>query len=128
MRREFTLPEEDVEYLDALGKPWETVTLGGVNWLLIHEYAVPPGYNQSHVTVAIRIEAAYPPGKLDMVYVYPHLARSDGKAINALTNEMIEGKAFQRWSRHYEWLPHEHSLITHLGCVFHWFEVELAKR
>lgn len=128
MRRDFILPEEDVAYLNTLGLPWETVGLAGVNWLLIHDYPVAAGYNHNTVTIAVRIETAYPPGKLDMVYVYPHLSRSDGKPINALTTEIIDGKTFQRWSRHYEWLPEEHSLITHLGCICHWFEKELVKR
>ena len=129
MRREFRLPEEDEEHLNARGLPWETVRLGGVNWLLIHNFPVPSGYSHSaEVTLAVRIEAAYPPGKLDMAYFFPPLVRADGKRINALSVEHIDGKPFQRWSRHYIWVAGEHSLITHIGCIEHWLSSELSKR
>ena len=128
MRRMFHLPEEDEEFLNALKSPWETVSQGGVNWLLVHEFPVPPGYTSERVTLAVRIEAAYPPAKLDMAYFYPPLARADSKAINGLSTEQIDGKPFQRWSRHYEWAPGEHTLVTHIGCVEHWMSSELLKR
>lgn len=128
MRRDFHLPEEDVDYLNALGLPWETVAQGGVNWLLLHNYPVPAGYNVTAATVAIRIEATYPTGLLDMAYFYPPLARADGQPINALTPLVVDGKTFQQWSRHYTWVPGEHSLITHMGCVGHWLTSELKKR
>jgi hypothetical protein len=63
-----------------------------------------------------------------MGYFFPPLARADGKPINGLTPFQIEGKTFQQWSRHYDWLPEEHSLVTHLGCVEHWLNSELQKR
>ena len=128
MRREFRLPEEDELFLNALGLPWETLSSAGVNWLLVHDHPVPAGYNCQTVTVGIRIEAAYPPAKLDMAYFFPPLTRTDGKTINALTPQPIDGKTFQQWSRHYEWLPEEHSLVTHFGCVEHWLTSELRKR
>jgi hypothetical protein len=126
MRREFRLPEEDEEFLNALGLPWEAVVCGRVNWLLI-EFPVPAGYTHAHATLAVRIVAAYPPGKLDMAYFYPQLARADGKTIKGVTTEQIDGKGFQRWSRHYQWMPGEHNLSTHVGCVEHWLASELQK-
>ena len=83
MRREFRLPEADEEHLDALGSQWETVCQGSVNWLLIHDFPVPAGYNHATVTAAIRIDGGYPPGQLDMVYFFPELRRTDGKTIGA---------------------------------------------
>lgn len=128
MRRDFRLPEEDEDYLNALGLSWETLSQSAVNWLLIHDFPVPSGYSHALTTLAVRIEAAYPPGKLDMAYFYPPLSRSDGKGINNLSPEQIDGKSFQRWSRHYEWVAGEHGLITHMGCIEHWLSSELRKR
>ena len=128
MRRNFFLPEEDADHLDSLGLPWEAATIGGVNWVLIHDFPVPLGYTRGKVVVAIRIEAMYPAGMLDMAYFFPPLARADGKPINALTPHELDGKTFQQWSRHYTWVAGEHSLITHLGCVQHWLSSELSKR
>src|SRR5258706_15985085 len=128
MRRNFRLPEEDERHLNARGLPWEALTEGGANWVLLHEFPVPPGYNYPNVMAAIRIEAAYPPGKLDMVYYFPSLVRAGGQAINGLSDQPLDGKTFQRWSRHYEWLELEHDLSTHISCVEHWLQSELLKR
>ncbi len=128
MRRQFQLPEDDARFLEGLGLPWETVSVAGVNWLLVHEFPVPPGYDHPAVTLAVRIEVAYPPGRLDMVYVHPALQRVDGKRIDALAAEAIDGQAYQRWSRHYEWNPAEHDLSTHVACAQHWLENEFRKR
>lgn len=44
MRRAFQLPEEDVEYVEGLGLPWETVKDGDTRWLVLYNWPVPPGY------------------------------------------------------------------------------------
>jgi len=44
LRRDFDLPEEDREHLDARGLPWETVSEGNNQWLLIHDFPIPEGY------------------------------------------------------------------------------------
>lgn len=128
MRRDFHLPEDDVAHLNARGCKWETISDGGVNWLLIYEHRMPLGYNVENAVVGIRIEGGYPPGKLDMAYFFPALARADGKEILALTNQSIDGKVFQRWSRHYDWRVGEDDLATHLVHVDHWLNEELKKR
>lgn len=125
MRREFTLPEDDVAALNARGLPWETLVDKGSRWLFVHELPVPPGYNTDHATAAIRVEANYPPAALDMVYFQPDLERADGKPIRALSVEEIGGQQYQRWSRHYPWNPQKDSLTTHLLRVENWLEAEL---
>ena len=93
MRREFELGPEDVRALDALGLTWETVRDGAVRWILVHDHPIPAGFSHLTACAAIRIDT-YPPGIIDMVYFYPPLARSDGKAINNLSVLQIDGKAF----------------------------------
>ena len=132
MRRDFMLPEADVDHLQALGRPWEAVVEGGAQWLLVHGWPLPASYNHPSVSIAVRIEAGYPEAQLDMVYVLPHLARADGLAINNLTNQSIDGKDWQRWSRHRTntnpWRPGVDDLAAHLFLVDDWFAREFMKR
>ena len=128
MRRDFRLPEDDEDHLDSLGLSWEAVESGGERWLLIHEHPIPTGYNVPAATAAIRIDGGYPPGKLDMVWFHPDLARTDGKPIGALSSQMIDGRNFQRWSRHYDWRDGVDSLVSHHLKVEHWLRDELTKR
>jgi hypothetical protein len=133
MRREYHLPEEDAEYLDSLGRQWETIVFDNVRWLLVHMHPVPDGYAVETVTAAIKIEGTYPPGKLDMVYFHPHLARKDGKAIpNTESVVDIAGLSYQRWSRHRTeanpWRPGVDNIATQLSLVEHWLEREFDRR
>ena len=131
MRREFILPEEDVEYLDATGLSWETVASNG-NWVVIHNLPVPDGYNVKETSVALRIDAGYPTSQIDMAYFYPHLSRQDGKPIGALAMINFDGKHWQRWSRHRTpsnpWRPEVDNIGTHMLLVSHWLEREFNLR
>ncbi|MDP3072852.1 MAG: multiubiquitin domain-containing protein [Opitutaceae bacterium] len=132
LRRNAVLPSEDVEGLDTLGLPWETIVEGGAMWLLVHRYPLPHGYRVETTAVAIRISQNYPVEQLDMVYFFPALVRSDGKAIAATeSTQLLDGQSFQRWSRHYTpqnpWVPGEFSVLTHLSLVRHWLEREFPK-
>lgn len=131
MRREFELPEQDTDYLNSLGLRWETFRDAGLSWLLIYGYTVPPGYNVQNVDVAITIQPGYPVAPLDMAYFFPHLQLLNQRTIAAVTFKQINGKTFQRWSRHRTasnpWRPGIDDLSTHLACVTFWFERELKK-
>lgn len=132
MRRQFSLPEADETFLESLGLLWEAIIENSVRWLLLHSYPVPPGYNQGSVMVAIRIETGYPEAQLDMVYFYPPLDRLDRVTIGALSTQPLDGKTFQRWSRHRTgvnpWRPGEDDLSTHLALVNDWLEREFRIR
>ena len=129
MRRDFSLPEVDLDHLNSLGLEWETVKEANVNWLLIYKYPVPNGFNVPEVTVAVMIQPGYPVAQLDMAYFYPHLQLLTQRQIGALTFQQIEGKVFQRWSRHRTaanpWRPGIDDLSTHLASVSFWFQREL---
>src|SRR5690348_13981378 len=75
MRRDFDLPEEDEDFLESLGRPWETVRDGGAQWLLLHEFPFPDGYNHATGSIAIAIPSGYRTAQLDMAYFNPALAR-----------------------------------------------------
>ena len=132
MKMDFQLPEEDVCFLDQLGLIWETVHDRGMQWVIIHNYPVAPGYNNQNVLVAIKIETGYPRSPLDMAYFYPALQRLDGKPINAICCQLIDGLQYQRWSRHRTpqnpWREGVDDLSTHMTLVSFWFEQEFIKR
>ncbi|MBL8202580.1 MAG: hypothetical protein JNM09_00020 [Blastocatellia bacterium] len=131
MRQQFLLPEADREFLHASGMVWETIVEGGSQWLLLHAFNLPPGYNQQQVTVALQILPGYPDVQLDMVWFSPALHRLDGRPIGALSGQDIDGKPYQRWSRHRTpqnpWRPGDDDLSTHLLLVTHWLERELLR-
>ncbi|MBK8506151.1 MAG: hypothetical protein IPL46_30510 [Saprospiraceae bacterium] len=131
MRRLFHLPEQDVEYLEVSGLPWETIISNG-NWLLVHNFSIPRGYNEEEASIALRLDPGYPTSQIDMVYFHPHLVRSDGKMIRALAMQQLDGKQWQRWSRHRThsnpWRPDVDCISTHISLVDYWLNRELQLR
>jgi hypothetical protein len=130
-RRGAPVLDQDRVFLDRYGLQWESITEGSV-WILLHGFPVPPGANHSKVTVAIRMETGYPLTQLDMMYVYPPLARTDGRTISQTDAvQVLDGKQFQRWSRHRTpanpWVPGEDSLETHVYLVEEYFQTEFSR-
>lgn len=131
LRRQFDLLPLDKKFLDDYGLPWETV-VDGSQWVLIHNFPTPDAYNHSEVIAAIRLETGYPDTQLDMVYFYPGLVRKDGQPINATeATQALDGKNFQRWSRHRtsqnSWKPGRDDLGTHIFLIEDWLEREFEK-
>jgi hypothetical protein len=127
LRRTFSLLPADSTYLDRQGYRWETLSQG---WVLIHKFRVPPGYNVEETSVAFMISPTYPTTDIDMMYFYPELCRADGRSINALAPQPLDGKTFQRWSRHRspgDWRPGVDSLATHMLALSGWLKSELEK-
>lgn len=132
MRRDFMLPEADRVFLEREFENWETILDGHGRWLILRNQPVPEGYHQKTVDLALKIEANYPTGQIDMVFVHPALTRKDGKNIpNTEAKQPLEGKHYQRWSRHRTgnnpWRPGEDGVETHLNLVCDWFRREFEK-
>lgn len=128
-RIRFSLPAEDVEFLDNNSFLWEAIVQQS-NWLIIKDHPVPEGYNVSSVDIALLIPPAYPAAEIDMAYFYPPLQKTSGKPIGAVSQQAIDGKIFQRWSRHRqpgEWRPGLDNISTHLLAVNNWLEHDLKK-
>jgi hypothetical protein len=129
-RQTFSLPAEDVEFLENKGLPWETLSENRLQWLIIHDYPIPEGYNVQAAQIALQIAPNYPVAQIDMAYFYPHLAKRNGRGIYALSQQNIDCKIFQRWSRHRkpgEWRPGLDNISTHLILVENWLEKELKR-
>ncbi|MBN8853701.1 MAG: multiubiquitin domain-containing protein [Sphingobacteriales bacterium] len=132
LKRDFSLPEEDEEYLNSLKLPWETVQDGQAQWVLIHSYTIPTGYNKERVLLGVRITPNYPDAQLDMLYFSPALSRTDGIAIGAVSPLTITGVGFQQWSRHRTagnpWRPGVDNLSTHVPLAEMWLKQEFIKK
>ena len=131
LRRQFDLLSEDENFLKEYGLPWETI-VDGSPWVLIHDFPTHDGYNHLRAMAAIRMETGYPNAELAMVYFHPALARKDGKSIGATEAvQQIDGKGFQRWSRHRTsqnpWKAGQDNLGTHVILIEDWLEREFRK-
>ena len=127
-RRDFTLPQDDLEWLNQSAEAFELVEEDGVLRVVIYDFPIPSGYKQCRADVNVRIDSGYPDSEIDMVYVHPALQRSDGKSIGAISTDQFDGKQWQRWSRHRTvanpWRPGIDNLATHFGLVQYWFSRE----
>lgn len=131
-RRQFELPEEDREFLDArLALEWEAVLEGGVRRVVIQKFGLPDGYNVTEADLFLRLEAGYPDAQIDMVYLSPALSLKSGKPIGALSGESFDRRTWQRWSRHRTgenpWIPGVDNIERHLLLVREWLHRELRK-
>lgn len=131
LRRQFTLPSEDLKWLEQTGLRFELVAEGGILRVIVYAFPVPTGFNVNLVDVNVRIDSGYPDTQIDMAYFYPTLARKDGKQIGAICQDSFDGKVWQRWSRHRTpanpWRPGVDNLATHFALVESWFTRELMK-
>lgn len=123
LRRKFLLSSDDKEYLDNAFPEWEAID---GRWILIHNFPIRTGFTVQTTTAAIQIPAGYPATRLDMVYFYPAVLRADGQPIRATgCTVTIDGKPFQRWSRHYrpgEWQANEDNIATHVMAISDWLD------
>ena len=128
----FSFPEEDERFLKNLGLETKLVSEGNQRWLIIKDYLLPAGYNRSQADVAILIHPQYPQVQLDMIYIHPALSRVDGKVIGQIASQQIDGRSFQRWSRHRNaenpWVPGDDNIETHLDLMMDCLRAEFKKR
>jgi hypothetical protein len=128
-RRNFSLPGEDSDFLNKQNFCWETISNGGM-WLIIYDYPIPDGYNVSVAEVTLMIPPSYPAAQIDMAYFFPPLQKKGGKNIKATTPQSIDGRVYQRWSRHRqpgEWVPGLDNVSTHLSLVDNWLLNDLTR-
>ena len=127
-RRDFTLPSDEVAFLESEGRPFELLVDGGTQWLLIRDFAIPPGYTVDRATLAIQIPVGFPLAGLDMAWFSPPIARLNGTVPPCCdASNTIEGRVFQRWSRHYPWDVDRSSLTSHLKAVEEWLTKAAAR-
>ncbi|WP_111308886.1 multiubiquitin domain-containing protein [Confluentibacter sediminis] len=126
------LPKQDLYYLSSITNLVDFVKNGNLNWLVIRDLDIPDGYNVKKADAAILIPPHYPTSQLDMIYFHPALSRTDGKMIGTLRDQSIEGKIYQRWSRHRtainKWNPEIDNVESHLDLMLSCLRAEFNKR
>jgi hypothetical protein len=130
-RREFTLTDEDAEYLDSLSLKWEAVKEGALRVVVIYGWSIASGFNTKVVDIHLRLSELYPDTHIDMAYFRPELARADARPINNLSTLQFDGKTWQQWSRHRteesKWRSGEDNISTHMALVEDWLSAEVRK-
>ena len=129
MSEPYELLPEDVEYLNAHhGSEWERVAEGpGKFGLIVRGFRVPGGYVESQTTLMLLVPSGYPGVPIDMFYLEPPIGKRNGGAIPALAYETHFGATWQRWSRHYDWVPGRDSIVSHLRYVNEELRAEAAR-
>lgn len=124
----FELPDDDVGFLENEFKgKWQTIISDTERGIIVKKYSLSEGYNQSEVEMMILIPQDYPMAALDMFYLLPGIAKTNGSDIKALNNEEHFGKQWQRWSRHYTWEAGIHNIATHFHSIKDSLEGELQR-
>lgn len=112
------LPADDLGFLDSeYSGRWEKLSDGAKTGLKLRNYRLPKGYTPEESDLMLLIPDTYPSGTIDMFYFSPPVQRQDGRAIGTLADEIHFGQNWQRWSRHYTWVPGVHCVATHIQYV-----------
>jgi hypothetical protein len=126
------LSVEDSFFLKQLPFKVDFISERNLDWIIFRDYELPEGFNHEKADVAIMIPPNYPFNQIDMVYFSPSLHRADGKPIGALCNQSLEGKTYQRWSRHRsptnKWDPNIDNVESHLDLMMANLRLEFQKR
>lgn len=115
------LPKDD-EYLKQVFGDFRTIIDQGRRWLVVENYQLPDGYSHKQVTLAIEIPSLYPQAEIDMFYTCPRIYLPNGVTPSCTeVEQIIEGKSYQRWSRHRshvsQWNPVIDSVVTHFSLI-----------
>ena len=112
------LLQEDKEYLDAnYPDRWELLHANSTHGIKISKFPIPKNYSPDVPNLLIIIPPGYPGAALDMFYFSPGLAKKSGGQIETIAIEQHFNIEWQRWSRHYPWIPGEDNLIRHIEFV-----------
>ena len=130
LRKDFDLPEEDIQFLESLNLKWEAVQDGNARAVILYGFLMPQPFQPTEVNLMIKMPNDYTSGAaLDMFFTDAAIIRADGIAIKALTESAaFHGKKWWQWSRHYpkgtKWRPGTDNLGTHISFVQHVLDEE----
>ena len=131
LRRQFDLLPEDRKFLDeygpAVGNDRRRLPVGADPRVSDARRLHPPDRHRRDTD-----RDRLPNAELDMVYFFPALARKDGRPIGATkAMQALDGKQFQRWSRHRTrqnpWKTGRDNLGTHIILIEDWLAREFEK-
>lgn len=95
------LPPSDIDFLAERCLTYTVQADGGLTCVVIHDWQVPTGYQQSKTDLLLRLPPGYPDLAPDMWWCNPPLVLTNGGAPEATqVTEHYLGRPWQRWSRH----------------------------
>lgn len=95
------LPEADRAYLERVGVAYRVFEEAGMLNVELLDFPIPDGLNARDANVLFRLSPSYPDTPPDMWWIIPHLTPVGGGVIPATeVIETIDGRSWQRWSRH----------------------------
>jgi len=97
------LPERDREYLVNRDLTYREVTESNYKGVVLIGYSLPISlYNQPKADILILLPSGYPDVPTDMFYLFPWvtLVQTGKNPTTADQPFQLEGKSWQRWSRH----------------------------
>lgn len=103
---------------------------GGTIGLIIPSFPLPSGFTAPSATIAVRIPSLYPSEKLDLFWLDPAIARTDGTALPNVMGREID-VAGRRWTQ-ISWHdngPHDPGRISVMGFVRsidRWFDEQVG--
>ena len=116
-----SLPDADIAFLNERGITHEIVVESGMTCVVIPQWSLPLGFDQSEADLLVRLRPGYPDVPPDMWWFDPPLRRSDGQALPATdVTEHYLGRTWQRWSRHFngaQWKSGVDCLESYLALI-----------
>lgn len=96
------LLQEDRDYLARKGFAYETFEHGQFLGLVIKDFPLPPGYQIARTNLLILLPGGFPVTAPDMWWCDPWVKLANGTdPVNANVSELIGGRMWQRFSRHF---------------------------
>lgn len=115
------LPESDAAFLADRMIAHEVVIEGGSTSVVITDWTLPPGFDQSSSDLLVRLQPGYPDVPPDMWWFDPAIKLVGGRSIPATeVTETHLGRAWQRWSRHLQpsqWQSGSDGLESYLALI-----------
>jgi hypothetical protein len=93
---------------------------GGWSFLVIENYALPPGFEPNRVQLLLKLPPGFPDAAPDMFWVHPAVRTASGGLPRATSSEHLFGKDWQRFSWHLApgaWKAGASGLRDFLRCV-----------
>ena len=116
-----SLPQADLTCLGERNARYQVSKEANMTCVVLPGYALPPGYDQTHSDLLLRLSPGYPDVPPDMWWFSPAVRLANGRNIQA--TDLIEhhlGRPWQRWSRHFnqgQWKSGVDCLETFLALL-----------
>ena len=99
------LREVDAAFLDARGIDFAAQVENQMVCLVLKQFRLPLGYDPDVVDLLLRLPPQFPEVAPDMFWMEPAVRYSDGRVPVNTNPEVIIGRNWQRWSRHFSASP-----------------------